>query len=200
MRQSRATAPMSSTSRIAWARRRCGRGGEWIVELSLCGPMSTQENVVKRTTRQGQIAAPRRPSKKCPDMERPPSKAPGWTDRKLGGRVAAGNSPARVDRRLFRAIAASAQPPHMSMKLSISRTTSFLVYGRPYPPFREPTTEFSAQRSLTIAESTNSANSAANGERGSRRPSSVCTRAAKVMLETSQIPCAAWRSASRNAR
>ena len=76
-------------------------------------------------------------------------------------------------------------------KLSISRTTSFLVYGRPYPAFCEPTTEFGAHRSLTIAASTSSENSAAIGERVSGLPSSVCTRAARVMLDTSQIPCAA---------
>src|ERR1700761_3664195 len=101
-------------------------------------------------------------------------------NRKLGGRVTAGNSPAHSYRQLFRAGAASAQPPHMSMKLSISRTTSSLVYGRPYPGICEPTTEFSAQRSLTIAESTNPANSVAKGDPGNIRPSRVCTRAARV--------------------
>lgn len=121
-------------------------------------------------------------------------------NRKLGGRVTAGNSPAHVYRRLFRADAASAQPPHMSMKLSISRTTSFLVYGRPYPRIAEATTEFSAQRSLTMAASTSSAKSAAIGDRGSGLPSRVCTRAAKVMLEISQTPWAATRSATRSAR
>lgn len=35
----------------------------------------------------------------------------------------------------WQANAASAQPPHMSMKLSISRTTSFPVYSRKYPSF-----------------------------------------------------------------
>lgn len=121
-------------------------------------------------------------------------------NRKLGGRVTTGNSPAHVYRRLFRANAASAQPPHMSMKLSISRTTSSLVYGRPYPRIGEPTTEFSAQRSLAMAASTSSANSAAIGDRGSGRPSRVCTRAARVMLEISQTPWAATRSATRSAR
>ena len=49
-------------------------------------------------------------------------------------------------------------------------------------------------RSLTIARSTSSANSSARGTVGRGRPSSVCTRAASVILDGSQIPCAARRS------
>jgi hypothetical protein len=58
----------------------------------------------------------------------------------LGGRVAAGNSPARAGD--SSPGAASGQPPHMSMKLSISRTTSFPVYERPYPWISAATRSF----------------------------------------------------------
>ena len=54
--------------------------------------------------------------------------------------------------------------------------------------------------SLKMARSTNWANSSAVGAGRSSLPSSVCTRAASVMLETSQTPCAASRSAGRSAR
>jgi hypothetical protein len=64
------------------------------------------------------------------DMGRPPSRC-SWSDKTegLGGRVTAGNSPARAGD--FPG-AASSQPPHMSISQSISRTTSFPVYGRNY--------------------------------------------------------------------
>jgi hypothetical protein len=56
------------------------------------------------------------------------------------------------------------------------------------------------QRSLRMAASTSSANSLAIGAGRSSLPSRVCTRAASVMLDTSQTPCAAKRSAGRRAR
>src|SRR5690349_18871484 len=72
-------------------------------------------------------------------MKRPPSRCT-WLDKteRLGGRVTAGNSPARAE---DSPCAASSQPPHMSVSQSISRTTSFLVYGRPYPRIRTATTD-----------------------------------------------------------
>src|ERR1700745_1653081 len=77
-------------------------------------------------------------------MGNPRDVVPGWTDRRLGGRVAAGNSPARAGD--SSPGAASVQPPHKSIQLSISRTTSFAVYGRSYSPRVAPTTEFSDRR------------------------------------------------------
>ena len=75
-----------------------------------------------------------------PDMERPPSRRT-WLDKTegLGGRVAAGNSPARAGDSPG---AASSQPPHMSVSQSIGRTTSFLVYERPYSRTSAATTDF----------------------------------------------------------
>ncbi len=49
-------------------------------------------------------------------------------------------------------------------------------------------TGFRDQRSWVIAASTNAVISAANRVGGRTRPSTVCTRAAKVMLDTSQTP------------
>jgi hypothetical protein len=73
-------------------------------------------------------------------MERPPSRRT-WLDKTegLGGRVAAGNSPARAGDSPG---AASSQPPHMSVSQSIGRTTSFLVYERPYSRTSAATTDF----------------------------------------------------------
>ena len=69
----------------------------------------------------------------APDMERPPSLwfLVGRTEG-LGGRVTAGNSPAREGGVSRKSGAASGQPPHMSVCHSKSRTTSFPVYRRPY--------------------------------------------------------------------
>ena len=70
-------------------------------------------------------------------MERPPSR--GFLvgqNQGLGGRVTAGNSPARA----FPG-AARSQPPHMSVSQSISRTTSFRVYERRYLRTRTATTD-----------------------------------------------------------
>src|SRR6201987_6374841 len=77
-------------------------------------------------------------------MGNPRAVVPGWTDRRLGGRVAAGNSPARAGDSSPGAV--SLQPPHKSIQLSISRTTSFPVYGRPYSLRVAPTTDFSDRR------------------------------------------------------
>ncbi len=137
-----------------------------------------------------------------PDMERPPSRC-SWLDKTegLGGRVTAGNSPARAGDSPG---AASSQPPHMSISQSICRTTSFPVYGRPYsahPAVRQPIFGlFSAQRSLTMAASTSSAE--LGGQRGRRQRLAVegVHPAASVILDTSQTPCAANRSAGRSAR
>src|SRR6476646_2675758 len=82
-------------------------------------------------------------------MERPPSRRT-WLDKTeaLGGRVATGNSPARAGDSPG---AASSQPPHMSVSQSIGRTTSFLVYGRPYPRIRTATTDLGRIRTLEPA-------------------------------------------------
>src|SRR5690349_6703936 len=82
-------------------------------------------------------------------MKRPPSRST-WLDKTewLGGRVTAGNSPARAGDSPG---AASSQPPHMSVSQSIGRTTSFLVYGRPYPRIRTATTDLGRIRTLEPA-------------------------------------------------
>lgn len=90
--------------------------------------------------------------------------------------------------------AASSQPPHMSISQSISRTTSFPVYRRPYSRSVRATRDLSAQRSQTRAASIRAAMSSASGVSTSALPSSVCTRAPSVMLETNQTPWAANRS------
>ena len=136
------------------------------------------------------------------DMVRPPSRCSRLdkTER-LGGRVTAGNSPARTGG--LSPGAASSQPPHMSISQSICRTTSFPVYERRYSRTKTATTDFcrfSAQRSQTIAASTSLVISPASGAGRNAFPSRVCTRAASVMLDTSQTPCAASRSAGRSAR
>ena len=73
-----------------------------------------------------------------------------WLDKteRLGGRVTAGNSPARAGDSPG---AASSQPPHMSVSQSIGRTTSFLVYGRPYPHTCTATTDLGLFRGLEPA-------------------------------------------------
>ena len=125
---------------------------------------------------------------------------PGWTKPRARGPGDCGEfaSALRCDKSPG---AASSQPPHMSISQSISRTTSFPVYERRYPRAQTATTDFrrfSAQRSLMIAASTSSAISPDRAAAGKGFPSSVCTRAASVMLDTSQTPCAAYRSAGRS--
>lgn len=133
------------------------------------------------------------------DMERPPSR--GIRSDKtegLGGRVTAGISPARTGA-LTDPGAASSQPPHMSISQSSSRTTSLLVYPRTYPRFASATRELSRQRSLRMAASISPPTSIADVAGASALPSSVCTRAASVILETSQTPWAATKSAGLRA-
>ena len=145
---------------------------------------------------------------RAPDMGRPPShvflvglnreaRGPGDCGEFAGARGACAKSIQPIP------CAASSQPPHMSISQSISRTTSFPVYERRYPRTSKATTDFrrfSVQRSLTMAASTSSAISPASDAGCSTFPSSVCTRAASVMLDTSQTPCAANKSAGRSAR
>ena len=134
------------------------------------------------------------------DTERPPSRLPRSDSTEgLGGRVAAGNSPARAVVRQALPGAASSQPPHMSICHSISRTTSFPVYRRRYSRNGWATRQLICQRSLPTAASTNAATSSAIGAAASATPSRVCTRAASVTLDTNQTPCAACRSAGRSA-
>src|SRR5690349_25122191 len=82
-------------------------------------------------------------------MKRPPSRCT-WLDKteRLGGRVTAGNSPARAE---DSPCAASSQPPHMSVSQSIGRTTSFLVYERPYPRIRTATSDLGRFRGFEPA-------------------------------------------------
>src|SRR5690242_13582638 len=84
------------------------------------------------------------PASGGPDMKRPPSRRT-WLDKTegLGGRVTAGNSPARAGDSPG---AASSQPPHMSVSQSIGRTTSFLVYRRRYLRIRTATTDLGLRR------------------------------------------------------
>lgn len=90
------------------------------------------------------------------EMERPPSRV-FLADKTegLGGRVTAGNSPARAGREEPSAHspgAASSQPPHKSISHSKSRTTSSPVYERRYPRTPEATTELRPIQRSAIAD------------------------------------------------
>ena len=136
-------------------------------------------------------------------MERPPSLG-SWSGRTegLGGRVAAGNSPARAGDSLARRAtntpgAASWQPPHMSISHSICRTTSLPVYERPYSRSRGATTNFRRPLNRRAGSRRRRAGPRPRPRGAGRNgvPSSVCTLAASVTLDSNQTPCAARRSA-----